>query len=133
MYPSEPTSSDAERLFHRRNTFDFSNKAEEEYIPPPVSKKFEKKHSFVHNTLANKTQSNIDFIEKINSDTVLTAQKRKILSALHRHGIDFRMLRAFKNALFDSEELEENQYVPVQVFYDIGEYEMNRLFKGELN
>jgi hypothetical protein len=35
--------------------------------------------------------------------------------------------------MFDSEELEDNQFVPLQVFYDVGEYEMNRLLKGELN
>lgn len=67
-----------------------------------------KRHSFVHNTLANKTKSNVEFVEDILSNEVLNANKRKILLALHKHGIDFRMLMAFKNALFDSEELEEN-------------------------
>ena len=43
------------------------------------------------------------------------------------------MLAIFKNALFDSEELEENQYVPMKVWNDVGEYEMNRLLKGDLN
>ena len=43
------------------------------------------------------------------------------------------MLRAFKNALFDSEELIENQYVPLPVWYEVGEYEMNHLFSNDNN
>lgn len=34
------------------------------------------------------------------------------------------MLTAFKNALFDSEELDDNQFVPLKVFKELQEYEM---------
>ena len=47
----------------------------------------------MHNCLANKTQSNIEFIETINSNKVLNANKIKILDALHKAHIDFRMFR----------------------------------------
>lgn len=108
MYPVNTDPNETKELFHRRHAFDFDHKTGKEYVPPPVTKSFLKRHSFVHNTLANKTQSNVEFIETINSDKVLNANKRRILSALHNASIDFRMLRSFKNALFDSEELTEN-------------------------
>ena len=34
------------------------------------------------------------------------------------------MLTAFKNALFDSEELEENHLVPLRVWKELKTYEM---------
>lgn len=52
---------------------------------------------------------------------------------MHKHGIDFRMFSAFKNALFDSDDLTENQYVPLSVYYEIADYEMSHLLNGELN
>ena len=136
MHPVAETKAERQALFHRRHTFDFDDKAETAYVAPPVTKTFPRRHSFVHNCLANKTQSNLDFIEQINSGEVLNANKRRILAAMHRRGVDFRMLRAFKNALFDADELADNQYVPVPVWDEIGEYEMNRRLSangGELN
>lgn len=103
MYPVDPNPIEQKNLYHRRNTSDFRNKTYEKYIPPPVSKLIEKKHSWVHNTLANKTQSNHEFVERMRSGAVLTPARRKIIKTLHDHGIDFRMLSAFKNAMFDSE------------------------------
>ena len=38
---------------------------------------------------------------------------------MHATKVDFRMLTAFKNALFDSEDLVENHLVPLQVWKDI--------------
>ena len=32
---------------------------------------------------------------------------------MHEKNIDFRALASFKNALFDSEELEDNHLVPI--------------------
>ena len=35
--------------------------------------------------------------------------------------------------MFDSEELVDNQYVPLSVWYEVGEYEMNHKFSDENN
>ena len=46
------------------------------------------------------------------------------MEILHATKVDFRMLTAFKNALFDSEELKDNHLIPLQVWKDILIYEM---------
>jgi hypothetical protein len=43
---------------------------------------------------------------------------------MHEQGVDFRMLTAFKNALFDSEELEDNHLIPMHVWKELKAYEM---------
>ena len=78
-----------------------------------------KKDTFVHNCLANKRKSNVDHFKKIFNSKVLTEHKRALLKVMHKHGIDFRMLTAFKNALFDSEELIDNQFVPIAEFKEL--------------
>lgn len=137
MYHFSPDKTEQKRLYHRRHTSDYWNNGTDEhtYVPPPVSKPIQKRHSFVHNAIANKTKSNVEFVEDILSNEVLNPKKRKILLALHHHKIDFRMLMAFKNALFDSEELEDNQFVPLSVWNEVGEYQMNHLLSmhAELN
>jgi len=50
------------------------------------------------------------------------------LRELHEHDIDFRMLMTFKNALFDSDELEDNHLVPIEVWNRVLDYE----FQGKL-
>lgn len=133
MYPVSDKRNEIKELFNRRHTSDFANKHGVPYVPPPVVKDFEKKHSFVHNCLANKPKNNVEFLEKIFNKNILNTQKRKILSAMHQRGIDFRMFSAFKNALFDSDDLTENQFVPLSVYYEIADYEMSHLLNGELN
>jgi hypothetical protein len=41
---------------------------------------------------------------------------------MHEHHVDFRNLTAFKNALFDSELLEENHLVPYSEWQNLKEY-----------
>jgi len=76
------------------------------------------RNSFVHNCLENKSKVNLDHFYKIYSNKVLNTRKKKILEIMHATKVDFRMLTAFKNALFDSEELVENHLVPLQVWKD---------------
>jgi hypothetical protein len=49
MYPVLNKEEGGQELFHRRQTDDYCAKHEIEYIPPPVSKVFETKNTFVHN------------------------------------------------------------------------------------
>ena len=79
MYDCSDDRNVQERLFYRRHTSDYWNKAGVEYVPPAITKPIEKRHSFVHNIVANKTKSNVQFVEDILSKEVLTANKRKIL------------------------------------------------------
>lgn len=51
---------------------------------------------------------------------------------LHESAIDFRMLTALKNALFDLEELEDNHIVTVESYRETARYEMNRMLDNEL-
>ena len=76
-----------------------------DYVPPPVVKDILKKNTFVHNCLANKSKSNVDHFKNIFNSKVLTKSKKELLDLMNHHGIDFRMLTAFKNALFDHEDL----------------------------
>ena len=133
MYPATEDHDERRQLFHRRHTADYWNKAGVQYIPPPVTKAFAKRHSWVHNTLENKSKTNPQFLEHLRSPDVLTPSRRKVLLALRAHGIDSRMLLQFKNALYDSETLTESQYVPLATWQAVGHYEMNRLLDGELN
>lgn len=61
---------------------------------------------------------------KIYNKKVLNKRKHEIIAKMHEQHIDFRMLTAFKNALFDSEELEENHLVPLRVWKELKTYEM---------
>jgi len=45
---------------------------------------------------------------------------------MHEKNIDFRALASFKNALFDSEDLEDNHLVPMSEWYTLKEYEMGK-------
>jgi hypothetical protein len=38
---------------------------------------------------------------------------------MHEAGVEFRNLTAFKNALFDSEELVDNHLVPMDEWYEL--------------
>ena len=71
MYPVSDKRNEIKELFNRRHTSDFANKHGVPYVPPPVVKDFEKKHSFVHNCLANKPKNNVEFLEKIFHNKVL--------------------------------------------------------------
>ena len=78
----------------------------------------------MHNCLANKSKVNLDHFYKIYNNKVLNSRKKKIMEILHATKVDFRMLTAFKNALFDSEELKDNHLIPLQVWKDVLIYEM---------
>lgn len=43
---------------------------------------------------------------------------------MHESGLDFRALASFKNALFDSEELEDNHLISKDIWTELKEYEM---------
>ena len=87
----------------------------------------------MHNSLANKNKSNIEFLHNIKSSQVLNVRKKEILLQMKNKGIDFRQFMAFKNALFDSEDVIDNIYLPVKSFINIGEYEMQGALLGDLN
>ena len=53
------------------------------YKAPPIVKLYPKKHSFVHNQIANKTKTNNDHLTAIIKDDVLNSNKYKILQELH--------------------------------------------------
>ena len=125
LYPASTDPDVTRELFHRRVTSDFSNKHNVKYIPPPVVKDILKKNTFVHNCLANKSKNNVEHFENIYNKKVLNQRKRQIVAMLHESSIDFRMLQAFKNALFDADELEDNHLISVATYKEIAKYEMN--------
>ena len=84
------------------------------YEAPPVVREFPKKHSFVHNQVANKAKTNNEHLETIINSTVLNGGKAKILRELHERGVEFRAMTSFKNALFDSDKLYDNHLLPVE-------------------
>jgi|SaaInl33SG_5_DNA_1037386.scaffolds.fasta_scaffold50319_2 hypothetical protein len=43
---------------------------------------------------------------------------------MHEAGIEFRNLTAFKNALFDSEELVDNHLVPMSEWRELKQYHL---------
>jgi hypothetical protein len=43
---------------------------------------------------------------------------------MHENDVDFRMLTQFKNALFDSEMLEDNHLITIDEWKKILKYEM---------
>jgi len=103
-------------LYFKRTTTEFNNKHGLEYNPPELKKSAIDKNTFVHNCVVNKNKVNVDHFDKIYSKKQFNNNKMRILRTLHEHSIDFNKLTAFKNALFDSEELRENHLVPVSVW-----------------
>ena len=132
LYPTTGDPDSARDLFHRRVTSDYNNKHGVKYVPPPVVKDILKKNTFVHNCLANKSKNNVEHFENIYNKKILTQRKRKIIGILHERRIDFRMLQALKNALFDLDELEDNHLVSLESYRETAHYEMNKLLDGEL-
>ena len=66
-------------------------------------------------------------MNRINDSKVFNATKFKILEDLHDQSIEFRAMTAFKNALFDSEELEENHLLPLDEWERIRSYETRNI------
>ena len=66
----------------------------------------------------------MDHFYKIYNNKVLNSKKKKIIEILHETKVDFRMLTAFKNALFDSDDLQENHLIPLSSWKSILIYEM---------
>ena len=113
MYPVLTKEEGAEHLYHRRMADDYCAKHNIENVPPPVSKVFEHKSTFVHNQIANKNKVNVEHFKNIFNKSTFTEQKRTLIQKMHEAGVEFRNLTAFKNAMFDSEELEDNHLVPM--------------------
>ena len=132
MYPTLEGKS-AKQLFHRRVTHDFNDKHGVEYVPPPVVKDILLKNTFVHNCISNKNKVNVEHFDKIYNKKVFTANKYRIIKQFHEDSVDFRMLTAFKNALFDSEELIDNHLVPITEWNNIKSYEMPHSLSPTLN
>jgi hypothetical protein len=47
---------------------------------------------------------------------------------MHECGVEFRNLTSFKNALFDSEELEDNHLVPISEWNELKSYHLHSKF-----
>ena len=116
MYPVLTNDKGGKELFFRRQKVDYDRKFGIEYKPPPVTKEFQKKTSFVHNCIANKNKSNISHFENIYNNKVFNRHKYKILRVLHENKVDFRKMTMLKNELFESEDLEDNHLVPLSVW-----------------
>ena len=113
MYPTTEEDKEVKDLFLRMSDLQYYDKSKIPYVAPPVSKNFPARNSFVHNCLKNKGKINLDHFYKIYNSKILNKRKHEIIAKLHEQHIDFRLLMAFKNALFDSEELIENHLVPL--------------------
>lgn len=122
MYPVD--NSVNEELLLRTSDHEYYDKSKIKYIPPPVTKDIHRNHSFVHNVIQNKNKINLDHFYKIYNRNVLNIKKHKIIAKMHEDKVDFRMLTAFKNAMFDSEELVENHLIPMHVWTELKAYEM---------
>ena len=125
MYPKLESKREIQALFRNRMLEEFCKKNPNDYVPPPVNKSFARKDTFVHNCIQNKQKSNVDHIANINKE--YSKEKHTILKLLHEHDIDFRMLTQFKNALFDSEELEDNHLLSLDNWKSILKYEMHNI------
>ena len=101
MYPTVKEDKEVKDLFLRYSDTQFYDKSKIDYVPPPVVKDYSKRHSFVHNVIANKNKINLEHFYKIYNKKVLPARKHQIIDKMHEQRIDFRLLMQFKNALFD--------------------------------
>ena len=122
MYPKLDSKREIKALFRNRMLEDFCKKNPNDYVPPPVVNTFEKKETFVHSCIQNKQKSNVDHIANINKQ--YSKEKHSILKLMHENDVDFRMLTQFKNALFDSEMLEDNHLITIDEWKKILKYEM---------
>ena len=122
MYPRTTDKHKETELFFRRTNEDYNNKHGVAYQPPPVVKAFDKKHSFVHNCIENKNKTNIAHFENIYNKRVFNSNKANILRKLHSMNMDFRKLTNLKNTMFDSDDLRDNQYVPMQAWTETVQY-----------
>lgn len=79
MYPVVDQDKGGAEYFHRRQTSDFGEKHNIEYVPPPVSKIFDEKNTFVHNQIANKNKVNVQHFANIFNKKVFTDKKRSLV------------------------------------------------------
>lgn len=70
----------------------------------------------MHNCVGNKTKSGIGHFDKIYNKKVFNENKFKIIKSLHEGDMDFRKISMIKNALFESDELEDNHLIPMSVW-----------------
>lgn len=116
MYIIETDPVKRASLIYGRNTADFPNLTNIQYVPPPVVQIRKKKNSFVHNQVANKAKTNHEHLEKILKPNVLNTRKHKILKELCDFDIDIRQMTLLKNELFESDDLIDNHLVSRQVW-----------------
>lgn len=72
MYPTVKEDKEVKDLFIRYTDTQFYDKSKIDYVPPPVVKDYSKRHSFVHNVIANKNKINLEHFYKIYNKKVLT-------------------------------------------------------------
>ena len=99
-----------------------------QYEDPPVVKVHKKKHSFVHNAIANKSKTNDAHLERTLALT--NPKKLAILQALHQASVEFKIMTALKNALFESEQLIDNHLLPLNEWKRIVAYETKNTLDG---
>ena len=124
MYPTVKEDKEVKDLYIRMSDKQYYDKSKIDYVPPPITKDYSKRHSFVHNVIANKTKINLEHFYKIYNKKILNKKKHQILQKMHEENIDFRLLMQFKNSLFDSEDLVENHLIPLSTWKEIKEYDM---------
>lgn len=83
MYPTINEDKEVKELFLRMTDKHFYDKSKIKYVPPPVTKDFHRRHSFVHNVIANKNKINLDHFYKIYNKKVLNKRKHEILGKMH--------------------------------------------------
>jgi len=83
MYPTVKEDKEVKDLFMRMSDKQYYDKSKIEYKPPPVTKDFIRRHSFVHNVISNKNKINLDHFYKIYNKKVLNKRKHEILEKLH--------------------------------------------------
>lgn len=92
MYPIVKGDKEVKELFLRNTDTQFYDKSKIDYVPPPVTKDYSKRHSFVHNVIANKNKINLEHFYKIYNKKVLNKRKHEIIDKMHEQRIDFRLL-----------------------------------------
>lgn len=83
MYPTTSRHKEIKDLYTCSNELQYFDKSKLEYVPPPVSKDFTQRHSFVHNAIKNKNKINLEHFYKIYNKKVLNKRKHEIIAKMH--------------------------------------------------
>ena len=79
MYPTVKEDKEVKDLYIRMSDKQYYDKSKIDYVPPPITKDYSKRHSFVHNVIANKTKINLEHFYKIYNKKILNKKKHQIL------------------------------------------------------